>query len=74
MNIKKQGWESNHKKYKANKNTKIQAIKKHNNQDTINTQIKQKTINEDDVVCHKSINNRSALVAMCGRDEECIPI
>ncbi len=40
MNIKKQGWESNHKKYKANKNTKIQAIKKHNNQDTINTQIK----------------------------------
>jgi hypothetical protein len=40
MYIKKQGWESNHKKYKANKSTKIQAIKKHINQDTINTQIK----------------------------------
>ncbi len=52
---------------------KTQAIKKHNNQDTINTQIKQKTINEDGVVCHKLINNRSALVAMCGRDEEYIP-
>jgi hypothetical protein len=40
MYIKKQGLESNHKKYKAIKSIKTQAIKKHNNQDTINTQIK----------------------------------
>jgi hypothetical protein len=38
--IKKQGWEPIHKKYKANKSTKTQASKEHNNQDTTNTQIK----------------------------------
>jgi hypothetical protein len=30
--IKKQGWEPIHKKYKANKSTKTQPSKEHNNQ------------------------------------------
>jgi hypothetical protein len=38
--IKKQEWESIHKKYKANKSTKTQPSKEHYNQDTTNTQIK----------------------------------
>jgi hypothetical protein len=35
-----QGWEPNPKKYKANKRTKTQPSKEHNNEDTTNTQIK----------------------------------
>ncbi len=38
--IKWQGWEPTHKKYQANKSTRTQATKKHNNQDITNTLIK----------------------------------
>ncbi len=33
----KKEWELIHKKYKANKSTKIQVTKEHNNQDITNT-------------------------------------
>jgi hypothetical protein len=38
--IKKQGWEPINKKCKANKSTKTQPSKEHNNEDTTNTQVK----------------------------------
>jgi hypothetical protein len=38
--IKKQGWEPIHMKYKANKSTKTQPSKEHNNQNTTNIQMK----------------------------------
>jgi hypothetical protein len=41
MYIKKQGWKPIHKKYTTHKNTKTQATKEHNNQDTSNTHRKE---------------------------------
>jgi len=36
-NKKKQGWEPIHNKYKANRSSKTQVTKAHNNQDTTST-------------------------------------
>jgi hypothetical protein len=39
LQIKREGWEFIHEKYKANKSTRTNAMKKHDNQNTINTLI-----------------------------------
>jgi hypothetical protein len=59
-----------HKKYKANKSKKTHVMEKHNNKDNLT---KNKAINKKTIVYHKLVNDRGALVGMCGRDEECFP-
>jgi hypothetical protein len=45
-------------------------MEKHNNKGNLT---KSKTINKKTIVYHKLVNDRGALVGMCGRDEECLP-